>query len=101
MKVKRLRKVALEISKTIKNIKPNYMKYVFTPKTDASVRPNDILVKSHKTANYGDTSLTVLGPKIWNQFPKFIKLQTCFSEFKEYIDTWFRTKCKCNICVLT
>ena len=73
MKVKRLRKVALKISKTIKNIKPNYMKYVFTPKTDASVRPNDILVKSHKTANYGDKSLTVLGPKIWNQFSKFIK----------------------------
>ena len=40
------------------------MKYDFTPKTDARVRPNDILVKSHKTANYGVKSLTALGPKI-------------------------------------
>ena len=48
MEIERLRTFAFEIMKTIKNIKPNCMKYVFTPKTDAKARPNDILVKSHK-----------------------------------------------------
>lgn len=47
MKVKRIRTTAPEIFKTTKNIKPIYVKYVFSPKTHASVRPNDILVKSH------------------------------------------------------
>ena len=38
------------------------MKHVFTSKTDAGVRVNDILVKSHKAANYSGQSLTALDP---------------------------------------
>lgn len=53
-------------------------------------------MKSHKTANYGDKSLTMLGPKVWNQLPKNIKSESCFSIFKEYIDTWIGLKYKCN-----
>ena len=43
------------------------MKFVFSFKNDARIRPNDILVKSHKTTNYDDKSLRALGPNIWNQ----------------------------------
>ena len=57
-----------------------------------------ILVKSNKTVSSGEQSLTELG---WNQLPKNIKYKICFSKFKEYIDTWFGPKCKCNISVLT
>ena len=32
------------------------MKYVFTSQIDARVKPNVILVKSDKTANYNDKS---------------------------------------------
>ena len=52
------------------------MKYVFTSQIDARVKPNVILVKSDKTANYNDKSWTVLGPKIWNQLPQNIN-QNC------------------------
>ena len=70
MEVKRLRTLVLEIFKTINN--PNHIKNLFTPKTDARIRPNDIFVKSNETTN-SDKSLTVLGPKIWNnQLPKIL-----------------------------
>ena len=45
------------------------MKYIFISKTDASVRPNNILVKLCSTSNYGGKSLTAWGPEIWNQLP--------------------------------
>ena len=49
------------------------MKHVFNSKTAAKVRPNDILVKSNKTANCGGKSLAVQkyginSPKISNQY---------------------------------
>ena len=59
MEVKRLSKPFLETFKTISNINPNYMKDIFTPKTDKSVRANGIFVKSHKTINYGDNNKTI------------------------------------------
>lgn len=68
----------LKIFKTINNINPNYVKYVFYPKIEARLRLNDILVKSHKIINYGEKSLIVLGPKIWNQLPQKIKSAICF-----------------------
>ena len=52
--VKRLGARALEIFMNLNNINQNYMKYIFSPKVDARLRPNDILVKSHKTVNYGN-----------------------------------------------
>ena len=72
----------LEIFKTINNINPNYVKYVFNPTNEARVRLNDILVKSRKIINYDDKSLTVLGPKKWNQLPQNIKSENCFYKIK-------------------
>ena len=83
IKVLSLRTLALETVKTINNINPYFMKYVFTSQIDARVKLNVILVKSDKTANYNDKSWTVLGPKIWNQLPQNIKSELCFSKSKE------------------
>ena len=83
IKVLSLRTLALETVKTINNINPYFMKYVFTSQIDARVKPNVILVKSDKTANYNDKSWTVLGPKIWNQLPQNIKSELCFSWWNE------------------
>ena len=77
------------------------MKDIFTPKLHCKVRPNDILVKHHNTITYGTKSLKTLGPKIWNQLPDDIKSETTYTytKCKEYIDTWFRPKCRCNVCM--
>ena len=63
------------------------MNDMFTPKLHAKVTPKSLRAKSLKT----------LGPKIWNQLPGDIKSKTSYSKFKEYIDTLFGPKCRCNV----
>ena len=98
MEIKRLRTLATEIFKAINNINPSYMKNIFSPKTNAKIRPHDIIVRHHNTATYGDKSLTALGPKIWNKLPTNTKSLTSITKFKEYIRTWFWPSCECNVC---
>ena len=47
MEIKRLRTLAGEIFKATNNINPSYMKNIFTPKTNAKIRPHDIIVRHH------------------------------------------------------
>ena len=86
LEIKRLRTLATEIFKA-SNINLSHVKNIFTPQTNANIRPHDILVRHHNTANYGDKSLTALGPKIWNKLPTNIKSVTSITKFKEYIRT--------------
>ena len=64
MEIKRLRNLALEIFKTINDLNPSFTKSIFLAKLNTGVRPNDILVKTHKSATFGDKSLARLGPII-------------------------------------
>ena len=54
MEIKRLRNLATEIFKTVNKLNPTFMKNLFTSKENARVRPNNIVVKSHNSATYGD-----------------------------------------------
>ena len=87
MEIKRLRTLATEIFKTINNINPSYMKNIFTPKTNTKIRPNDIIVRIHSTATYGNKILTALRPKVWNKVCTNIKSLTSITKFKEYMRT--------------
>ena len=87
MQVKRIKQLAIEIFKTVNNLNPDFMKNIFTSKQNACVCPLDLLVRSHKTATYGNKSLTILGPKMWNALPIEIKRET-LSKFKEYVKLW-------------
>ena len=89
MEIKRLRNLATEVFKTVNNLTPSFMKNTFTSKENARVRPNNIAVKSHNSATYGDKSLMKLGPKVRNELPEKIKSETSYKTFKEYIDLWF------------
>ena len=95
MEIKRLRNLVLEIFKTINDLNLSFIKTIFSAKLNARVRPNDILVKTRKSATFGDKSLARLGPKIWNALSQNIKEN---SYLKEYITTRFGPKCKCNVC---
>ena len=77
-----MKQLAIEIFKTVNNLNPDFMKNVFTSKQNARVRPCDLLVRSHNTATYGDKSIKILGPKIWNTLPTEIKCETSLSKFK-------------------
>ena len=48
--------------KTINNLDPNLMQKIFTPKSYTRIQLNNILVKKHHLATYGDKSLLILGP---------------------------------------
>ena len=88
METKRLRNLALEIFKTINDLNPSFMKSIFSAKLNARVRPNDILVKTRKSATFGDKSLARLGPKIWNALPQNIKAENSYVKFKECTAFW-------------
>ena len=95
MEIRRSRTLDVEIIKTLNEI----MKGIFTPKENAKVRQNDIIVKRINTSRFGTQSLRSLGPKIWNNLPSNIKSETSFLKFKEYIKTWLGPKCKCKVCI--
>ena len=85
LKIRRIKTLAIEIFKTVNELNPNFMKNIFTSKTNSRVRPFDLLVKNHNNEKYGSKSLTAQGPKIWNALPENIKKETSLSKFKEYI----------------
>ena len=90
MNIKRMRNLAIELKPSNLNLKTStsFMKEIFKARLNLRVRPNEITVKTHNTATYGDKSLTVLGPKIWNSFPENIKCESNYRRLKEYINTW-------------
>ena len=99
IEIRRLRTLAVEMFKTLNEINPPYMKNIFTPKENAKVRQNDIIVKRINTSRFGTQSLRSLGPKIWNNLPSNIKSETSFLKFKKYIKTWLGPKCSCKVCI--
>ena len=101
MEIKRLRILATEIFKTFSNINHNYMKSIFTPRTNVKVRANDIFAKSHNSVNYGDKDLTALDPKKWNKLTQKIKSESNVNKFKAGIKSGFGLKGKCNVCIMT
>ena len=74
------------------------MKEIFISKSQARVRPYDIMVNRHYSVKFGDKSMFTKGPKIWNTLPEKIKSETSYKKFKDYIDSWFGPECKCTSC---
>ena len=99
MKIRRIKTLAIQIFKTVNELNLNFMKTIFTSKTNSRVRPFHLLVKNRNTEKYGSKSLMVLGPKIWNTLPENVKKETSFSKFKEYIKSWSGPTCKCKMCL--
>ena len=81
MNIKRMRKLATKIFKTFNNLNSPFLKEIFKTKVNPRVRPNDIIVKTHNTATYGNKSLTVLEPKIWNSSPENTKSESSYKRY--------------------
>ena len=64
-------------------------------------RKQDVLnlnVTMPNQVRYGERSLTVLGPKIWNNLTAHIKSALDLLFFKHLIKSWDGVSCKCNLC---
>ena len=94
MEVKRLRKLALEIFKTLNHLNPKYMREIVHKTANLKHRPFDVKANQNNTTKYGNKILRRSGPHIWNSLPKQVKEETNCNKFKNYIDQWFGAKCK-------
>ena len=102
MNVCRLRTLCVEIYKTINDLNPTFMKEIF------KLRENTRLVRQKYKQNleihkwnkvtFGEKSLKVYGPKIWNSLPYHIKTSENLQAFKTVIKNWDGKICKCNNC---
>ena len=105
MEIRRLRTLAVEIFKTINEIYPPCMKNIFTPRENAKVSKNNIIVKSINTSRFVIQILRSLGQKTWSNLPsniwKYIEINTIntYNTLKGIIKTWLGPKCRCKICI--
>ena len=74
------------------------MKDIFLKKTCLTHRENDLLVHHRNTTKYGDKSLRVLGPRIWNALPEAVKSETDLKSIQRIICQWCGPNCKCSLC---
>ena len=99
MEIRRIRTLALETFKTINDLNPSFMKNLFNKRKFSNRREDALEIPRRYTVKFGDNSITCLGPHIWNSLPENIKAEYSYEKFKEFIDTWYGSKCKCNLCV--
>ena len=57
MQIRRIKTLAIEIFKTVNERNADFMKAIFTCKTNSRVRPFDLLVKNCSTEKSGSKSL--------------------------------------------
>ena len=93
-----MRNLTIEMFKTNNNLNPPFLKEIFKREVNPRVRPNDIMIKTHNIAAYGEKSSIVLCPKTWNSLPENTKFESSCRRFKEYINTWFGPNCYCAYC---
>ena len=99
LEIRRLRLLATEIFKTLKDLNAPYMKEVFELNTRREVEgPDRLIVQSQFSMKYGSYTLRSLGPKIWHKLPNEIKNSENLSIFESLIKSWAGPKCKCGSC---
>ena len=101
MTIARLRCLCLEIYKTVNRLNPAFMTDIF--KLSDSKKPArkqnalNLNVAGPNQVRYGERSLRVVGPKIWNNLPAHIKSALNLLSFKHLIKSWDGISCKYNI----
>ena len=98
MEVSRLRRLAIEVFKTLESLNPDFMHTYFKKGSHSARRKIYVVVNRAKTTTFGEKSLRALGPKIWNSLPGDVKDLTSLPKFTEFIKTWYEPECRCNIC---
>ena len=98
MEVSHLKRFANKVFKTLKSINLDFMYIYFKKGSHSARRKNELVVFRAKTTTFGKKSLWTLEPNIWNSLPEDVKSLTSFSKFVQFIKTWYRPECKCNIC---
>ena len=64
MELRRLRMMALEISKSLNDLNPSFIKELFNKRNNVRRRKNDIIIHTLNTVTFRRNSLRCLGPHI-------------------------------------
>ena len=101
MSVNTLRNLCVEIYKTINKLNPEFMNNIF------KVKENKRLVREQYKLNletpewnqvtFGEKSLEVYGPKVWNSLPFHIKTSENLIQFKNLIKNWNGNSCSFSL----
>ena len=84
---------------TVNDLNPNFMKTIFTSKTNSRVQPLNLLVKNCNTENYGSKKSHGTGTKNMECITWKYKKETSFTKFKEYVKSWSGPTCKWKLCL--
>ena len=95
METKRL---VYEISKTLNNINPVFMKDIFYYSPNVTHKKHNLYIRTQNTAMFENKSWMVFGANIWNKLPEYIKSTTSLLELKQFTKTWPEPKSKCSVC---
>ena len=98
MEMSRLQRLAVEVFKTLRSLKPEFIHTYFKKDSHSARRKTDLVVNMAKTITFGEKSLRPLGPKIWNSLPEDVKDLTSLLKFTEFIKTWYGPECRCSRC---
>ena len=95
-----LQVLATEIYKVKENLVPDTIKDIFNIiEPPYNMRRNTMFqCTSIRTQKYGLSSLSYLGPQIWNLVPRDIKNSISLDDFRNKIKTWKTEKCPCKLC---
>ena len=99
VETRRLTTLATAIFQILNETNPPYKNKIFTPKENAKVKQNGIIVTRINTSRYGTLSSRSLGPKKWNSLSSNIKSEASVQKFREYIKNWLGPKCRCKVCI--
>ena len=94
---------AVEIYKTIINLNPSFMKQIFelreTNRNICEKYRLNLNIPNYNRVTFGEKSLRIFGPKIWNNLPYHIKSSKNLETFKTVIKNWDGVNCKCiSVC---
>ena len=98
--LKRIKVIACEVFKSVKDLNPVFMKEMFCMKENVhNMRDNHKLqMKKFKKIRYGKGSFSYYGAHIWNMLPPHYKECINVASFKKLLSTWEGPNCKCSIC---
>ena len=102
--IKQHQNLAIEIFKTLQNLNPDYMKDIFIRNEnpynlrDNSRHVKDLVNQNYRAFTYGECSLRILGPNIWNALPIELKNAKSLYTFKKLLNTWDGPRCNCKMC---
>ena len=92
----------MEIYKAFNSLNPSFMKEHFNLKeTNRPVRKKykmNLCLPKHNQVTFGNKSLRIFGPKIWNSLPYHIKSSENLESIKRMIKHWDGRKCNCEVC---